>query len=170
MADDLPAELRDWNILVKPHHFTMLLRRYRGQRKKLELWSRAENVHVARLSDYSLLPFLASADLLVSEASSAIFEFAALDRPIVWCDFLRLRLAYRGPLRFRFRRRMDPTILPFRDIAAHTVRYEELRRVVDQEMAHPERFRERRKECVAELVGVTDGKVSERIADHLLGA
>src|SRR3546814_14039365 len=74
---------------------------YAAQRRKLDVWGRHANVHVADLAAYSLLPYMGSADLMISEASSALFEFAALDKPIVWCDFLKLRWSYRGPLRFR---------------------------------------------------------------------
>ena len=62
---------------------------------------------LAKADDYSLLPFLKSADLMISDASSAIIEFAALNKPVLWCTFLQLRWNYRGIFSYRFKARMD---------------------------------------------------------------
>jgi CDP-glycerol glycerophosphotransferase (TagB/SpsB family) len=168
MSDRWPAEFTDFNLLVKPHFFTYTKSRYQAQRKKLEKWRGAGNVHIADVSDYNLLPFMASADLLISDASTALFEFAALDKPVVWCEFLKLRWSYRGPFRYRFRRRMDQDILRYADIAAHAQRYKDLKPIVDSELADPGRHQPQRQSYTRELMGITDGRVSERIVHFLL--
>ncbi|MFQ5484977.1 MAG: CDP-glycerol glycerophosphotransferase family protein, partial [Desulfobacterales bacterium] len=94
MPDDWPKQFGNYNLIVKPHFFTFCKARYRYQRKKLKRWRYYNNTYIAAPEEYSLLPFMASSDLLISEASSAFFEFAALDKPIVWCDFLKLRWSY----------------------------------------------------------------------------
>jgi hypothetical protein len=76
----------------------------------------------------------------------------------------------RGPLAYRLKKRLDAGITPYRTMAAHAPRYRDLRRIVDEELAHPARFREPRRRAVADLIGPTDGRASERIADHLLHA
>lgn len=164
-----PAELGDVNVLVKPHLLTWTSEKYAAQRKRLQAWSQLPNVHVAEPAAFSLLPFMAVADVLVSEASSAIFEFAALGRPVVWCDFYRLRWSYRGPLRFRHERRMDQTINGFRDVGAHVSRPGQLPAVIRQELAAPQGHAAGRARCTSQLIGNTDGQASVRIADYLLG-
>ncbi len=168
MSDNWPAEFANYNLLVKPHFFTYTKSRYKAQRRKLEIWRSAHNVFIADVSDYNLLPFMASADLLISDASTALFEFAALNKPVVWCEFLTLRWSYRGPFRYRYTRRMDQDILRYADIAVHAQRYRDLLSHVQSELADPSQHQRQRQSYTRELMGVTDGQVSQRIVDYLL--
>lgn len=167
MPADLPVRLRDYNLLVKPHHFTFTKRRYRHQLHKLQQWQQHDNVWLSQLEDVSLLPMMASADLLISEASSALFEFAALDKPVVWCDFYYRRWNHRGPLRFRLDDRMDRTIEHYADIAAHAASPEDLPAVVAGELAQPARLSSVRMRYTQELIGSVDGRAAERVVDVL---
>ena len=167
MADEFPAHFADFNVLVKPHSLSFFGGKRASHRRLMELWARATNVHVAAYDEYDPLPYMTAADLLISDESSVLFEFAVLDRPIVWCDFLWVHWTRRGPLRYRLRRRLDASIDPYRAMAAHAPRYADLRRVVEEELADPGRFREPRRRCVEALIGPTDGRASERIADAL---
>ncbi len=168
MADDFPARFADFNLLVKPHALSFFGSKRASHRRKMELWSRAPNVHVASFDEYDPLPYMASADLLISDESSVLFEFAALDRPIVWCDFLWIHWTRRGPLRYRLRKRLDSSIDPHRAMAAHAGSFAELRSVVEAGLADPARHSRDRSRCVRELIGPTDGRVGQRIADYLL--
>lgn len=167
LPDDWPERLGEFNLIIKPHQFAFSKRKYGGQLDKLTAWRKYPNVHIAGMTDYSILPFMAVSDMLVSEASSALFEFAALDRPIVWCDFFKLRWGHRGPLRFRLRQRMDRTIDAFRNVGAHARSPRELDRVIRDEFANPHRHATARHECTARLIGATDGQASRRIVDYL---
>ncbi|NOT31262.1 MAG: CDP-glycerol--poly(glycerophosphate) glycerophosphotransferase [Planctomycetes bacterium] len=170
MADGFPADFADFNVLVKAHSLSFFGGKKRSHRRLMELWSRAPNVHVASFDEYDPLPYMATADLLISDESSVLFEFAVQDRPIVWCDFLWVHWTRRGPLAYRLRRRLDASIDPYRSMAAHASRYRDLRRVVDEELAEPLRFSAARRRCVEALIGPTDGMVAERIADYLAQA
>lgn len=165
---DFPAHLDDCNIVIKPHQFSLTNRNYADQRRRFASWEKYPNVFLAGPEYPSLVPFMAAADLLVSEASSALFEFAALDKPVVWCDFLKLRWGYRGPFRYRLRRRMDPEIERYADVAAHAGSPADLYRKVREELREPQRFSESRRRITAELIGQTDGKAAERAAAVLL--
>lgn len=167
LPDDWPKALAAYNVIVKPHQFAYTHRKHREQLEKFERWSDFDNVHVAGLFDYSLVPYMAVANVLVSEASSALFEFAATDRPIVWCDFMKLRWGHRGPLRWRFERRMDRTVQAFRDIGAHAATPAELPARIEAELSEPNRHRAARQQYTAELIGPVDGGASARIADWL---
>ncbi len=167
--NDWPRQFAAYNLIVKPHFFTYTKARYRAQRHKLAVWETAPNVRVARVADYSLLPFFAIADLLISDASTALFEFAALNKPVVWCDFLKLRWTYRGVFAYRFKQRMDQDILRYADIAAHAPSYAQLQSIVAAQLANPAAHEPQRLAYAKQLLGRFDGHVSQRIVDYLLG-
>jgi len=167
MSPDFPEEFGEMNVLIKAHDFTLNKPRYRRQRERLERFSRAENVYLARQEEYSLLPFLATADVMATDTSSAIFECASLDKPVLTCDFVRLRWTYRGPLRYRLRRRLDPTTQHYLEVAESVRCYEDLLPAVRRHLDDPALLRESRLRYAEEIMGPLDGRASERVADHL---
>jgi hypothetical protein len=90
MGDDLIAALArlDVNVIVKLHDRSLdsTLRGSGGidWGHKLDALCRAPNVHAASGADIS--PYLFVADVLVTDHSSAGFEFMLMDRPIVVVD------------------------------------------------------------------------------------
>lgn len=168
MADRWPQDFADFNLIVKPHENSYTSSQRLPHRRKMDAWRSAPNVYVAEPHEYDPIPFMAVSDLLISDASSVLFEFAATGRPVVQCDFLKLPLRQRGI--FRRRLRMDPSIAPYAGAAAHAARYRDLRAVVEQELAEPDRRAAERERATRMLIGPTDGLVSERIANHLLRA
>jgi hypothetical protein len=163
-----PKDFADYNILVKPHAFTLTKSRYKNQQRKLARWAKFDNVHVSSIKDLSLLPFMKVADLLMSEASSTLFEFAALDRPVIVCDFFKLNWTYMGPFRYRFNRRFNnDSTVQYTDIGQHASSYKDVLAAVRQQLAGPDEYGERRQQYTLDHVGPTDGQASARIADYL---
>lgn len=81
-----------WNVLVKPHDHP---------KEKIDWFSRLgplESASVRLVRDLDIVPYLHAADLLLSDASSAITEFTLLDRPIVLLSVPKLlhRVIERG--------------------------------------------------------------------------
>ncbi len=168
MSENWPEEFSEYNILLKPHYFSLTKKTYHKQKKLLTHWSNFNNVYLAPVEEANLLPFMASADVLISDASSALFEFAALNKPVVWCDFYHLRWSYRGIFKFRFEKRIDQDLYRYADIAVHAKTYKQLKHAVNQQVTTPELLAPKRAEYTAELVGVVDGCCSQRIVDYLL--
>ncbi len=162
-----PKYFPDFNILIKAHSLTYTRDRYRAQRNKLKKWSAFLNVYVAKADELSLLPFMHEADILLSEASSTLFEFVALDKPVIVCDFFKLKWSYRGPFRYRFEQRFGKDNVIYRDIGMHVRSFKELKKSLPQQLAQPEQFRDNRKNYTRDHVGPMDGKASERIADYI---
>ncbi len=80
--DLLAAGRDDVHVVVKPH--PLIAKHHPDWLAWITRESaRRDNVHLARDVDADLMPFLSRADLLVSDASSAMLEFLALDRPMV---------------------------------------------------------------------------------------
>ena len=161
-------EFSEYNIILKPHYFSLVSEKYKKQRQLLESWATSDNVYLARENEVNILPFMVVSDVLISDASSALFEFTALDKPVVWCDFYKLRWGYRGLFKFRFRERMDEDLYKYADIAVHAKSYKELKSVVDSQMINPAEYQQSRKGYTLALAGVVDGKASGRIAHYML--
>lgn len=169
----MPADLRalapgaHW--IVKPHYFTWVVPQYARQRERLKRWADA-GIEVLGPEHYDLVPLMKRADVLISDASSALFEFAALDKPVVWCRFLKLRWSYRGLFAWRYQQRMDP----------NTPRYEAVAHAVDQPAglaaALQQALAERRsgqppsperRALIEHLIGPRDGQAAGRIVAAL---
>jgi hypothetical protein len=165
--DRWPEHFPDFNILIKAHSFTHQKKYYRGQRTKLKRWAEYDHVHVASVDEISLVPYLKEADILVSDASSTLFEFVALDKPVIVCNFFKLKWFYRGPFRYRFEKRFGRDNVLYEDISRHINGFDELPDAVSQELAHPETFREQRARYTRDHVGPVDGLASRRIVDNL---
>ncbi len=163
-----PDDFKQYNIILKPHYFSLSIDKYKKQKALLEYWSGFSNVYLAPPEESNILPFMSVSDVLISDASSTLFEFAALDKPVVWCDFLKLRWGYRGFLKFRFKNRMDQDLYKYADIAVHAKTYGQLRGIVDEQVAFPEQYASQRAKYTLSLVGIVDGKASERIVKYML--
>lgn len=162
-----PREFDEYNILIKAHDFTLHKKRYRHQLKKLKHWEKADNVYLAGEEEFSLLPFMAQADLMISDTSSAVYEFAALNKPVIICGFIYLRWSYRGPFRKKALKRMDSSTLHFQKLAAKAEKYHELKRLVDRHIESPDLLAAERTAISEEVVGPRDGLCASRIADYL---
>ncbi len=155
--------------IVKPHFFSWTVPQYARQRARFEAWAREPGVTVLGPEHYDLVPLMAQADVLLSEASSALFEFAALNRPVLWCRFMALRWSYRGLLAWRFKRRMDPQSARYAAVAHSVERPGDLgaalRTAWAERLAPPPQ--PAREALVEHLIGRRDGRAAPRIADAL---
>ncbi|MCG9697975.1 CDP-glycerol glycerophosphotransferase family protein [Shewanella sp. Isolate11] len=165
--DNWPADFAEFNLLIKAHSITLTREQYAKQREKLARWTTFDNVYVAGDHDLSLLPFMHNADLLISEASSTLFEFAALDKPVIVCNFFKLKWNYRGIFRYRFYKRFGKDNVLYNNIGAHINAYSELQQCVKQQLAEPQQYHKQRQQYTQDHVGPTDGKASDRIVDYL---
>jgi len=163
-----PKEYSDYNVILKPHYFSLANKKYKKQKRLLEIWGESSNVYLAGLDEVNIIPFMAVADVLISDASSTLFEFSALNKPVVWCDFYKLRWGYRGLLKFRFKKRMDEDLYKYADIAIHAKTYHELKACVDSQILAPDAFAQQRQQCSLALAGKVDGQCSKRIVDYIL--
>ncbi len=167
MSDRFAYEFANYNIIIKPHFFTFTKAHYKKQRAKLACWANSENVYIADESHFDLTPFLAVADIMLSDASSAIFEFAALGKPVVWCDFYKLRWSYRGIFSFRLRDRLDDDIHYFNEICHPARKYTELASMIDNTYKESQAFKENKAGLITQLAGKMDGLSAQRIVNYL---
>jgi CDP-glycerol glycerophosphotransferase (TagB/SpsB family) len=119
---------------------------------RLAVYERHPRFALARAADAG--PFLAAADVLVTDHSTVGFEFALLDRPIVVFDAPRLREAARIDA--------DKWAL-LRSMADVVDTVQALRSAVDTALAAPERLRAERQQAHALFAHA--GQATERALD-----
>ena len=82
VREHILTETTDYNLIIKLHHYS-----WRGKYAPHwhhTLYERAVRQHphavLIPVDDYNILPYLYAADTLISEASSTMFDFVALDK------------------------------------------------------------------------------------------
>jgi hypothetical protein len=82
LVELIRGQAPDVNIVIKPHP---VIGDWRP--RWMACWERlaatAPGVHLVRDTHADVTPYMLAADVLISDASSVIFEFLALDRPII---------------------------------------------------------------------------------------
>jgi hypothetical protein len=150
------------NVVVKPHPVIGDWRPAWMARWR-RLAAAHANVHLVEDTHADVVPYLAASDVLVSDASSVIFEYLALDRPVVLIT---------NP-----RHRADPAWLPddivwrWRDLGDEVLDVEALPAAIADALRDPAARGERRRGYARALFGrFTDGKNAERAATHIVDA
>jgi CDP-glycerol glycerophosphotransferase (TagB/SpsB family) len=168
LAKGWPSDLDNYNIIIKPHFFSLYKKKLKNHQKCFNLWDKFSNVYMADLNDVSIIPFMTISDVLISDASSTLLEFTALNKPAIWTDFYKLRWSYRGIFSYRYKKRIDVEIEFFAKIAEQVTCYEDMLTTIDDVLQHPDKKESQRLEMTESLVGKVDGKVSQRIAEYLI--
>ena len=162
LVEHLRSRVPGVNVVIKPHPMIGSWRpRWMAWWRRLAEEERG--VHLVADTHADVTSYMLAADVLVSDASSAVFEFLALDRPIVLVT---------NPLH-----RADPAFDPhsiiwrWRDVGEEVHEVGDVGAAVERALREPGRHRERRAEYARQLFGPrTDGKNHERIAAHVYEA
>ncbi len=105
-------------------------------------------------------PFMRAADLLITDVSSVMFEYLALDRPLVLVDNPHTeQYANYNPEDVEYK---------WRDIGPRVKDPNELFAAVAEQLAEPQSFQAARKRCVDKMFVATDGRSAERIAEAVM--
>ena len=149
----------DLSIVIKPHPVTA-----DHHPDWLTTWRAlaADHPHVHLIDDRAadVMPYLKAADVLVSDASSVIFQYLALDRPIVLVT---------NPER-RSVGHFDPTGIEWRwrDVGTEVHDVAELPAAVSAALDNPALGADRRAHYREQLFGsYNDGRAAERIAQKI---
>ena len=162
-----PGDLADYNIILKPHSHVFLRKTYRKDLRSLETWEKYPNVYLARFDETDILPFLYVADVMISDMSSAAFEFAGVGKPVVINMFLHYRLLHRL-FKYKVKKRLDTANFHLWNIGDTPKSYKEMLQNVKANLEHPERNKEQREKWIRHVLGEVDGKVSGRIVEKML--
>jgi CDP-glycerol glycerophosphotransferase (TagB/SpsB family) len=153
------GDRRDLTIVIKPHPVTA-----DHHPDWLATWRAlaAADAHVHLIDDPAadVMPYLKAADVLISDASSVIFEYLALDRPIILLTNPdRRSVAHFDPNGIEWR---------WRDVGAEVHDVGDLPAAVSAALDNPVLGVDRRAHYRQELFGdYTDGRAAERIAQKI---
>jgi len=167
MQINFPQEFKECNILVKPHYLSYERKKYKNQLKMFQKWGEYENCTILPLNEYNLVPFLAISDIMISDESSAMFEFAALNKPVISNRYFKLRWSY-YLMPWKLTKRIDKSKEFYRSILDNAHNYEETIQYTQQALLNPSKLQEKRVKFSKDLCGEIDGKVSQRIYDTIL--
>jgi CDP-glycerol glycerophosphotransferase (TagB/SpsB family) len=116
---------------------------------------------VIYLDDLDITPYLAKADVLISDVSSVMMEFAALGKPVV---------LFNNPLQKTYKN-YNPNDLEYthRDIGYQVSNLEEMKLAILKIHRGQDPFVEKRQQITDQLfANKYDGKATERIIDIIL--
>lgn len=137
-------------LLIKLHGSS------RAEYKKMYRNLPYQNPRVIYVDELDITPFLALADVLITDISSTMFEFAALDKPVVLFDSPDWgKYANYNPKDIEF---------TWRDFALRTSTLEEMRVAVKRSLEQPEELSAIRTKYTEQLLAnAKEGKAAERI-------
>jgi len=168
LPDNFPELLAQYNLIIKPHFFSLIKDKYKNHKKVFKCWAKYNNVYISSVEETCIIPFMNTASLLISDASSTLFEFTALNKPAIWCDFFKVRWSYRGLFKWRLKKRLDDDLQYFAKVAQQVVNTKQLVQQVETQINNPKLKEKDRLELTELLIGKVDGHCSQRIADYLL--
>jgi CDP-glycerol glycerophosphotransferase (TagB/SpsB family) len=166
MSANFPDDFKECNILIKAHYLTYERKQYKNQRDKLRYWSSFENCTIVDVSEYNLVPFFAISDVMISDESSAMFEFASLNKPVISNRYHKLRLSYYF-MPWKLKKRIDTKKNRYRQMLANANNYKDTLRLTKEALKYPDKLKDMRMKLSHEICGTIDGKVSSRIVDIL---
>ena len=103
----------DYNLLIKPHLYSYYLEKFgdidlRPQIKILrKMANNFEHVKLIEPFHYNIIPFYNIADVLLTDASSTIYEMLALGKPVIVNRFFKLKLSHRLFRDRLYKKRLD---------------------------------------------------------------
>lgn len=160
LVELIRTETPDANIIIKPHPVIGDWRP-RWMARWASQAAREPGVLLVRDTHADIVPYMLAADLLISDASSAVFEFLALDRPIVLVTNPRHRADPAHAL--------DSIVWRWRDVGDEVHDVARLPGAVAAALRFPGRHGERRRHYAGLLFGaLTDGRNHVRVAERIL--
>ncbi len=171
----LPEITKDYNLIIKLHQWIYFRSNFGGAnlRKQLKLINKIKkrfpSVKIIGPKDYNIISFYRAADVLLTEASSTIYEMMALQKHVIICDFYKKKLSHRFSDKRIFKRRLDLSMKSdLYDFCYHINSPKELPKALDKCFIKPDPFIDIRNKYIDKMLYKLDGKTSERIVGALL--
>ena len=166
---------QNYNVILKPHMWTYFLDKF-GEYNLVpqrnlayDLADKFSHIKLLGPEVYNITPYYKISDILLTEASSTIYEMIALEKPVIVNRFYRLKLSHKI-FRYRlFKKRLSKEMN--KDINKFCF---EMKRARDLPQVLDTAFNENHKrlnivrEYQKKMLYKLDGKASERVRDTIL--
>ena len=166
---------REFNLLIKPHLWTMYMNRFAGinHKKQRDLFNRVaddfDHIHLIPPEMYNITPFYKISDLLITEASSTIYEMLALDKPVLVNRFYKLKLSHRLFKKRLYRARLNEEMeREISDFCFEVKQPSELPYVIEDAIYNLKSKLSVMEEYKNKMLYGLDGNASMRVKDEIL--
>lgn len=164
-----------YNLIIKLHQWVYFKGKFAGmnfkKQKKLinKIKNRFPTVKIIKAENYNIVPLYRAADIMLTEASSTIYEMMALQKHVIICDFYKKKLSHRISEKRMFKRRIDQDMKSdLYDFCYHINSPKELPDALDKCFNKPDPFIEIRNEYIDKMLYKIDGKTSVRIVEAIV--
>tara|TARA_B110000438_G_scaffold22719_1_gene20622 strand:- start:6709 stop:7839 length:1131 start_codon:yes stop_codon:yes gene_type:complete len=164
-----------YNVILKPHMWTYFLDEFseynlKPQRKLVyDLAKTFDHIKLLGPEIYNIIPYYQISDILLTEASSTIYEMIALEKPVIVNRFFRLKLSHKL-FRYRlYRKRLSKEMNE--DIANFCFemhRASDLPETLEASLINNENKLETVRNYQKKMLHLLDGKASERVRSTIL--
>ena len=166
MLPKLPGLAQEVNVIIKLHGFSWSQHRYRHHSEQAKQIT-GQGIYLVTREDYNIVPYYSVSDVLLSDISSTLFEYLALNRPIIQTTFYKPRLKHRL-LKSRLRKRLDLVRSSEIDFTYRLDHPQELAAMVSETLKNPNSMSVVRLKAAERYLYRTDGKASARLVDAII--
>jgi CDP-glycerol glycerophosphotransferase (TagB/SpsB family) len=167
VKDEIGGATRGCNLIVKLHNYTWFRPEHAADLASMkDLARNFDHVRLLPPDTVNVLPYMQVSDLMITDASSVMFEYLPLDRPLI--VFTRYKLIWRHWLfRYFFRKtRIDQETAGFKDFFDPIEDPKKLRGCIDRNLADPMRLSSARRKCLKDVLYYADGKSAHRLLEQ----
>ena len=166
---------QNYNVILKPHMWTYFLDKF-GEYNLVpqrnlayDLAEKFSHIKLLGPEVYNITPYYKISDILLTEASSTIYEMIALEKPVIVNRFYRLKLSHKI-FRYRlFKKRLSKEMnKDITNFCFEMNRARDLPQVLDTAFNENHKRLNIVREYQNKMLYKLDGKASERVRDTIL--
>ena len=166
---------QNYNVILKPHMWTYFLDKF-GEYNLVpqrnlayDLADKFSHIKLLGPEVYNITPYYKISDILLTEASSTIYEMIALEKPVIVNRFYRLKLSLKL-FRYRlFKKRLSKEMnKDITNFCFEMNRARDLPQVLDTAFNENHKRLNIVREYQKKMLYKLDGKASERVRDTIL--
>ena len=166
---------QNYNVILKPHMWTYFLDKF-GEYNLVpqrnlayDLADKFSHIKLLGPEVYNITPYYKISDILLTEASSTIYEMIALEKPVIVNRFYRLKLSHKL-FRYRlFQKRLSKEMnKDITNFCFEMNRAKDLPQVLDTAFNENHKRLNIVREYQKKMLYKLDGKASERVRDTIL--
>ena len=166
---------QNYNVILKPHMWTYFLDKF-GEYNLVpqrnlayDLADKFSHIKLLGPEVYNITPYYKISDILLTEASSTIYEMIALEKPVIVNRFYRLKLSHKI-FRYRlFKKRLSKEMnKDITNFCFEMNRARDLPQVLDTAFNENHKRLNIVREYQKKMLYKLDGKAAERVRDTIL--